>query len=277
MSRSLALFPLLASVLTVSKEASAQPSCSYDTSSHTLSIQTAPGPPEANYFGEWTLHLDGEVIRFDGKPCEEATLTNTDTINVMGVTEHEAFYVVGLFAPGLTPEPGEEPEIEILVDLGTGDGFNTFGIIGSVGADQLTLGSLGASINTDSDADVTVAGSNLDVFLTGREGNDFLSARGGFGTGGPTTDSVLLLGEAGNDHLFDGLAGDSLQGSGGRDVLAAGLGNDRLFGSGGRDRLRGGTGKDMLVGGGGEDVCRPGPGRDITEGCERPPSLFGPR
>jgi hypothetical protein len=71
------------------------------------------------------LHLSGDVIRFDGEPCEGgATLTNTDTIHVLGTplggegaSGYEWLFVTGFFAPGLSPEPDGEPEIEIAVDF----------------------------------------------------------------------------------------------------------------------------------------------------------------
>jgi hypothetical protein len=274
LSRKLVVFVFATALLTLSTEALGQASCSYDATSHAVSIQTEKGPPEANFFGQSTLSLVGDQIRFDGQLCEGATLTNTDSISVTGVPEAEAFYVSGIFAPGFSPESDGEPEIEIHVDLGGGS-INPFGISGTVGPDHLTLGTLGASINLDNDVDVTVTGNEIDAFLSGRESDDVLSARGGFGAGGPTTDSVALGGDAGADRILDGLSGDGLHGGAGRDVLAAGKGNDLLTGSGKADRLRGGPGKDLLIGGAGKDVCRPGPGRDTTERCERPLSLFG--
>jgi hypothetical protein len=152
-----------------------EPSCTYDASSHTALIQTALGSPEENYFGQWTLSLLSDQIRFNGKPCEGATLTNTDTINVSGIAGPEAFYVNGLFAPGLSWEPEGQPEIEISVNLmNPGD---ILGLWGTDGDDQLTIGTLGVAVNSDADLDIAVHPEVSFILLSAGLGSDRVSPR----------------------------------------------------------------------------------------------------
>jgi Ca2+-binding RTX toxin-like protein len=267
--------------LVASGRASAQEaSCSYDSASHSVRIQTAPGPPEANYFGQWTLHLLGDEIRFDGKPCQGgATLTNTDSISVTGIpvggegaSGHEALFITGMFAPGVSPEPDGEPEIEISVDFGNAG--DTLGVWGTDGDNQMTVGTLGVAVNADLDLDIVVQPTSS-VFLTSEGGKDRLSALGGNGSGGPSETGVSLEGGRGSDQILGGANLDALIGEAGSDLVVAGAGDDLIKGGGGNDRLKGGRGRDLLVGGDGRDWCGPGPGKDKTRMCERPAKLFG--
>jgi Ca2+-binding RTX toxin-like protein len=67
------------------------------------------------------------------------------------------------------------------------------------------------------------------------------------------TQSLSLVGGAGDDVL-EGFAGDdTLNGQGGNDTLIGGAGDDQLFGGDGNDNLRGDTGDDTLAGGVGSD------------------------
>ncbi|MEA2216404.1 MAG: hypothetical protein QOK19_1965 [Solirubrobacteraceae bacterium] len=80
-----------------------------------------------------------------------------------------------------------------------------------------------------------------------------------------------LHGGAGDDSLFAGRAGatldggpgaESLIGSPANDVLIGGAGDDRLFGYAGNDRASGGDGSDRIDGGRGNDTINGGRGRD---------------
>jgi hypothetical protein len=164
-------------LVSLSGASAQEASCNYDPASHTVSIQTAPAAP--GDFVQSTLNLLGDEIRFRGAPCEGATLTNTDSINVTGTLGPEAFLVQGMFTPGLSPEPEGQPEIEISVNLGNpGD---IFGLFGTDGDEQLTLGSLGFAVNSDADLDIAVQPEAFFILLHSGLGSDRLSARGGNG------------------------------------------------------------------------------------------------
>ncbi|MFP6762547.1 MAG: calcium-binding protein, partial [Planctomycetaceae bacterium] len=105
--------------------------------------------------------------------------------------------------------------------------------------------------------------------LNGNAGDDRLAVTGTIEAG------VLMNGDAGNDTLWGGRAGDTLhggagndelQGDAGNDVLTGGDGDDRLNGHGGRDTLSGDAGHDHLNSHGGHDVLRGGDGNDRIRG-----------
>src|SRR5262249_38163313 len=116
--------------------------------------------------------------------------------------------VGGPFAPGFTPEPTGESEIELAVD-----GFARV-YLDDQGASTLTAGSKGLSWNDDDDVDITVSGASTVGFVD-PAGDDVVSAQGGYGTGRPlpaTTTFQLLPGLAsssGNDTVT-GHAGPDL-------------------------------------------------------------------
>lgn len=265
----------------ISPASAQEASCTYDPASHIVSIQTVPGPPEANYAGEWSLHLFGDEIRFDGKPCQGGpTLTNTDSINFTGTpvggegaSGYEALYITGLFAPGLTPEAEGEPEMEISIDFL--NARDTLGVWGTDGDNQMAVGTHGVAVNSDLDLDIAVQPTSSQFFLEGEGGNDLLTALGGNGAGGPSETGADLEGGPGGDQVLGGVNRDALFGQAGLDVLVAGAGGDLLKGGGGNDRLKGGRGRDLLSGGDGRDWCGTGPGKDEARMCERPARLFG--
>jgi Ca2+-binding RTX toxin-like protein len=253
--------------------------CTFDPATHAVSI---------SYSGLFQAEADNEVkvngadITFEGAPCPGATVTNTDTINATGGGGKDDFFVDiggGLFAPGFTDEGDGTSEIEIHVNAG--GGLDQVGADGGGLSDFLVLGSGGFNLNGDSDADVIFSETEF-LGLFGFEGNDTLTARGGFGTGGPV--GAAIFGFQGNDRILSGRRADFLGGGSGKDVVKAGPGRDRvgggsgadkLFGQEGNDRLSGRGGNDRLVGGPGNDTCVQGPGRGTIRSCEKPASVLG--
>ena len=67
----------------------------------------------------------------------------------------------------------------------------------------------------------------------------------------------ILSGGTGNDLIYGGSAGDTINGD---------ADNDRLFGLGGNDTINGGAGVDALYGGDGNDILNGGTGADILYG-----------
>jgi len=98
---------------------------------------------------------------------------------------------------------------------------------------------------TDFADTITVGAFQGQVMISGRDGNDVLTA---------TTTSVYFLGGAGSDILTGSSAADSMQASVGNDILRGGGGNDSLDGEDGDDFLEGGLGDDTLKGGIGVDT-----------------------
>jgi hypothetical protein len=238
-------------------------SCSYDAGSHAVT-----GHPNATDLADTFYDfkvLDGRIL-FDGHPCGEATVTNTDIIQFSGLSEDVAIYsefvdVQLPFTPGFTAEADGFPEIEIALDFPTGTG--TVDIYGTAGADSLVVGTSGYNTNRDTDVDITVTGGDGGD-LEGRAGADFISATGGSGTGGASLDLAFRLnGEKGNDRVVDGpRSSDVISGGPGKDILRGGGGNDNLdpFAPEGRDKLFGGLGRDR---------CYGKPEKDKTRSCER--------
>ena len=72
-------------------------------------------------------------------------------------------------------------------------------------------------------------------------------------------------GEAGNDLVIGGTAGDTLAGGAGRDSINGRDGDDTLNGDGGNDALAGGAGDDALLDTAGEDRLLGGAGNDTFE------------
>jgi hypothetical protein len=236
--------------------------CSYDAATHSVAIQSHGTE----------LSRIGDSIAFNGSPCGEATVSNTDAIHVTrDPAIPDAIAGIGIrdiFVPGLTPEQDGEGEIEIVIDLG----LYSLSLVGSPGSDHMTFGADGVAINADGDADVLVNRAPRIALAYGGLGDDTISTRGGDGTGAPLGTRVLFLyGDGGNDRLLDGPNDAALRGFGGSDRLSGGGGDDGLYGGVGDDQLTGGRGKDRLNGGRDTDSCSGGPGKDhLSNQCERP-------
>jgi Ca2+-binding RTX toxin-like protein len=209
-----------------------------------------------------TVSRSGSSVLFNGAACGASTVTSVSRVDVAGAEGRQLVVIDlagGALQPGLGSEADGTPEIEFAVDLR--GGTDRFEIRGSGAADSLTLGSAGATMTTDDDRDVTLAGVET-LQLDGGGGNDVLRASGGFGTGGAAQSGVWLSGGAGNDALVGGAEQDMLVGGEGADTLDGGAGTDHLFGEDGNDVLAGGGGNDWLFPGPGTDRVDGGPGND---------------
>jgi Ca2+-binding RTX toxin-like protein len=258
-----------ASVVMPNLEKAVAESCTFPVG-HTVSISFSSYPDEG-------LAASGAQITWNGMPCSGATVANTDTINATGSGNEDGFFVDlrgGPFAPGFTDEGDGASEIEIKVNAGAD--FDVLATGGTALSDFLVLGVGGYNLNGDSDADVFFSETE-ETTLLGFEGNDVLTASGGFGTGGAIGTFAGLAGQRGNDRLMAGkynshLAGgpghDIAKGGPGEDVLLGGVAADKLSGRGGDDVLAGYRGNDRLNGGSGIDVCLQGPGTGPIRSCE---------
>lgn len=264
---------LIAGMLVSTRLASAgESTCDYDSKTKVLTVTVGPDTPEIIIRREWK-----DAIKVNFLSCGDATRFNTDEIVVNDPPDHHVSVFIGLyggqFAPGATDEPGDSDEIEFRLNLSGGS--NVFEVRGSADNDIIRVGStpvhlltlnLNAAEETGIDDDVVVDGSLNYIMLSGENGGDQLSGKGGAGTGEPYRNKLVLRGSGGNDRLRGGNGADSLNGQGGRDALAGGPGEDSLNGRRGRDALAGGGGEDQLEGDAENDVLNGGAHNDVLYG-----------
>ena len=239
--------------------------------------------PEGNFYPYEvkTLEVEEGNLVYEGKPCTDATTLNTDEIRLFG--EIPAYLILELgdsgLGPGATTEAIGTPEIELYLDVAKSfEGGGVFVVLSTTDASEtIALGQLGWNLNGDDDVDIFPGGiTSMDVSSEG--GPDLITARGGFGTGDPTTLRLGLGGGDGSDRLVGNNLQNYLVGGNGPDMIIAGRGNDWLWGTkgadvlrggGDRDRLFGGNGPDEMTGGRGVDECRGERGKDIARSCEQ--------
>ncbi len=226
-------------------------SCTWDAGSRTLSVAAGDGATT-------TLVVSGADILVDGSSCDAgATTATVDTIAVSGGGGPSTVVVDlsgGPFAPGAEDEgPDNISEIEFTFDLKGGSDLLRIGA--TPGPDLVLLGSAGANLNDDFDADLTALGGVNGLEVLALEGEDLIISNGVNGTGSPLRLPLEVHGGPGNDAINGGMGGDRLYGEGGGDGLLGNGGEDVLDGGAGDDHLQGGRGRtpDELLGGRGRD------------------------
>lgn len=239
--------------------------CSYNANTKSVTAGIAAG-------GTATLSVVGGAIHFGETPsaCGAATTANTDTITVNGAPGSVERLTVdqagGALAPGASAEASGTSEIELAIKLGdTGD---VIIVRGTTSPDALAVGTKGVSFNNDSDVDVTITPLPSTIELAGSEGNDVLTARGGYGSGQVFAGRVTLRGDDGDDNFTGSDFDDLLVGGAGNDVFGGYLGADEIRGEAGNDQLNGHDGNDLLVGGAGADSLIAGTGNDTLEAAD---------
>ncbi|HEX8105360.1 MAG TPA: hypothetical protein VF533_22280 [Solirubrobacteraceae bacterium] len=250
-------------LLTTAPAASAAPiTCAFDATTHVLSVSAPEGSAP-------TVKRSGDLLAVTDCLGLTATVHDTDRIAVTGSYRHFRIDLSGgPLAPGFSPEPDGDPEIELTADASA---RQWVAVVGSDGADHIRLGATGGfpSINLNAteavgDADVVFKGiSPNSGALYGGGGDDVLDARGGVGTGGPlglrAFDLLDLNGDDGNDELH---------GMSGWNRMWGGAGDDRLeVGSGTGSSLYDGAGDDTLIGGAGDDDFATTGGNDTVTGA----------
>lgn len=188
-------------------------------------------------------------------------------------------------------------------ELGTAkQSFAMIDVIGTAGADRLSVASVGTShVKAGAGDDMITGGTGASHILEGGAGNDTYTIRSAadrvIEAAGGGTDTIVaylnyvlpdnvetlrlaaagfsgtgnagdnrLIGSDGVDKLFGLDGNDLLQGMDGNDTLSGGNGDDDLRGDGGNDLLDAGAGNDALQGGVGNDRLLGGTGNDILEG-----------
>ena len=224
--------------------------CEYNSATKAVTARIEPGTNAT-----LKVAATGEVeFGISPVPCGAATSTNTDSIHVIGSPGVVESLTLDMGESFLGPGAASEtnlPEIEAVVDLG--DAADTFVVLGGDGADTLTAGLSGVSLNADGDLDVTFSPLPNHIALHGRGGVNFITGRGGFGAG---------LAFPGSGTFVAGDLGDELNGGNGDDLLIGGAGPDVINGSSGHDEIMGGAGNDRLSAGDGNDAVVGGPGAD---------------
>ncbi|HEX5378782.1 MAG TPA: right-handed parallel beta-helix repeat-containing protein [Phenylobacterium sp.] len=125
-------------------------------------------------------------------------------------------------------------------------------------ADDLLVGSSVDNLTVSAGAGAdTIYGGQVQSYLRGDDGNDWIVARQGFNDVG---------GNAGDDTLFGGTGADWLVGGKGNDVINGGSGGQILYGNMGEDKVTGGDGADVVRGGQGDDTISGGAGADWLSG-----------
>jgi Ca2+-binding RTX toxin-like protein len=276
---------VLVSTLLVATPARAVIVCTYDGTTKKVTITLDNGDVAR-------VAVQGAAITVGGSPCDAATVSNTDTIDVTSAGTAAALEIDlsgGAFAPGATAETdAADSEVEWLVSLLAG---STLRVVGASDRDNVVAGANGINLNageTTGDVDVVITGAPT-IVLDGQAGDDRLSNAGGAGTGdaGPI---VTLNGADGSDVLVPGAAGTTVDGGDGPDTVdysgvVAGVtvdlaqgkaeragANDTLTaienasGGGGNDTLIGDNDPNVLMGGGGDDAIDGGPGDDTMDG-----------
>jgi Ca2+-binding RTX toxin-like protein len=219
-------------------------------------------------------------IQVNGANCSTATVTNTDLIKIVGASTFSQIVNLtlanGPLGPGKTAETGAGAVSEIEVQVQLGMGYDKLSFSGGAAVDNFRLGTLGANLNNDNDGN-DVVWSGLDDYMdvSGRAGNDALSAEGGAGTGSPLQRNLYMMGGAGADGMTGGAKGDYMWGDSdvvfgapvatGNDTLFGGDGGDRLYGQNGNDILEGQNGFDSLYLEAGNDQLRGGDGGDYFD------------
>jgi Ca2+-binding RTX toxin-like protein len=289
----LALGPCLA------EGAVARVTCSYaGPPANRLTIKATGG-------SEPVISRNGDEIRVNdyGKrptTCagDTATVLNTDTVEVDASEYADLNLAGGLLAPGATLETDGASEIEVEI---TGHDEVDFAVNGTTAADEYhwvqVLANAALNVNPgagDTDADVTVFGTEDFIVANGRAGNDTIipepgarfNGDGVFSTGGTGNDLLVAPAVAGG-ILWGGAGADVLTGSNTFDILRGGAGRDRIDGGGDGDLIYPGSGSDVVLGGLGSDTISArdrttdsvdcGPGHDVVRadkgdqlrGCEK--------
>jgi hypothetical protein len=266
--------------------ASATVECSFDETTHVLSISTTEKGQDfagkLRRFGDdiRLIGIFGPQILCDGSP----TVTNTDLIEIRtkGVSGVDIELEGGAFAPGLTPEADGTSEIEFTVD-GTDSGIVS--VQGSPGKDRFRFmaaaGVSGLNLNPggkDSDVDVELPDVRKGgpIFIAdGEKGDDTIEVVGRplllpAMAGGKGNDTILAAGAIG--AFIDGGPGaDRIVGSPGFDLIIPNKGPDKVNASGGGDEVEtipDGS-RDQIDCGGGRDTTGKHDRFDRVRSCER--------
>jgi Ca2+-binding RTX toxin-like protein len=219
--------------------ASAIVTCSYDGGAGTYSVTLGAAGD-----GAFISQTGGNIVvdRTGLPDCAgEATLANTNTINIF-----DAFPESGAAIVGATDFVATTKFIAAISGTGA-----TLALQSRPGtASHVFVGAKGIDTDGDGDVDVSFFGGEPDrIAIQAADQADAINLQGSLGTGKAFAGEGRVLGEGGDDLLIGG---------GGRDELLGGGGSDEIFGMGGNDGMVGDAtedlGDDLIDGGEGEDL-----------------------
>jgi Ca2+-binding RTX toxin-like protein len=205
-----------------------------------------------------SVDLDGAVIEYTGLEPIADNLAATHRVFVFGPSADEITLSDGVTASDDVNRIASTASSETVhfaspvetLTINTGDGDDTV-TLSSV--DALFAASL--DVNGESGTDRLIASTmNLDVTLTGGNGNDSLLGGAGNDLLNGQKNRDTLLGGPGDDRLFGGSAKDSLDGGFGDDLLNGQKHRDSLAGRQGNDTLNGSDGNDQAIERGNFDI-----------------------
>jgi Ca2+-binding RTX toxin-like protein len=230
---------VLACMALFAATASATVTCSYNGEAGTYTITV--GTPND---GAFISQNGGNIVvdRTAEPDCTgEATLANTDFINIVDAQPESGVGIVGApeFAATTKFIAAITGPDATLAFLGTIAGTPVHTFVGEKGVDTDGNGSV----------DVTFAGEPDHVNIQASPQADVINFQGSLKTGKAFAGDTRMLGQAGNDLLIGGEGRDEIFGEGGDDELFGMGGNDGMVGDGSEDQ-----GSDLIDGGEGEDL-----------------------
>jgi Ca2+-binding RTX toxin-like protein len=286
MQRVTAIAAVVAGAFAFAGPAEAFVTCSYNAGSHTLTVNMPASGDHAD------IARSGQSIVVNTLSCAGGpTLTNTDTVNVIGASGSDQIPEIDLAGGSFARPAGD---VKFTVVLG-GDYFDRLIITGGGSGTAVTIGSSGVNLDRgDGDSDVSLFGVG-GIEFDGGAGNDTATGAGGDGTGAVYPNNMKIFSAAGADVLVGGAGSDRFDGGPGNDSidggtgpvdvleffdppgvvvdLAAGTstgqgsdtianmdgvsgspGNDTIYGDANANGLDGGDGNDTIHGRGGNDA-----------------------
>jgi len=192
----------------------------------------------------------GTQVTFSYMDAENSTLAISGTEDVTATLAIDGAADVGNITVGLATQ-ASLTNVDVLAN-----DFETInltgGVLAAAGTTLTLFGGTDLSTLNITGGKVTISGWN------GSTGISTIDASGSAGlVMGSNPASVLAVtatGSAGNDTLYGGTKGDTVDGGAGNDIILGGAGNDTLKGGAGNDVITGQGGVDIIDGGAGNDT-----------------------
>lgn len=198
---------LLGSVVPLPGSAAAAAACTFDADAKSVAIETsqdiAVSRDAAGALSVRELISPPTVLA-----CGSPTVTTVDRVAI-SITGPSRTVLIdqsgGRFAPGSPTATAEEIRFEVSSDSASTYPA-TLTVVGTAGADAITVGYSGVNLDSDEDAvaDITYSESPGHVRVEGRSGEDRLGGAGGDGTGGYGSGMVALVGGRDDDEIVGG-------------------------------------------------------------------------
>jgi hypothetical protein len=235
-----------AAVAAVPGIASAQSSCTFDTTTHQVTIIHGAAAGSATTVGApggFIQYRDGSGTSFQ---CTSASGVKASTFNATKIVVHPPSGQGAQFQKTVIDESGGRfapgssgPEVKIFVLTGTGG--DQLQVIGTKTDDSIQVGQGGGlsigpvlDLNGDGDVDLSMTDAAFVEVDTG-DGNDYVTGEGVSGVMGRSNIALALYGGAGNDALIGGAKADVVLGEQGLDYLGVGGDQTQDYADGGAD------------------------------------------